>query len=789
MAFRYPSALARKKYRLEVRIRFIAVIAFQMFILGFVSAQDKNEFVGPFKSWANVKSLYGAAGDGKTDDTDKLQSALDNLSNPATSFNTGSKGYMTLYLPAGIYKISKTLVLKGKIGVTIVGEDPAKTIIQWTGKENDTMFWANGSAYFKITRLTWNANNVKGMKAIGIHWKNRWDDGKSRSFASLNIEISDSRFLGGFAVGIGGGTFYGPPNGTGSNDSEITIRRCTFIRCTDAGIKITGFNALDYWIWDCRFENCRYGISCYNGNYHAYRSYFKSSTQSDMYNNGGYYISARECYSTGSHAFSKDDGSSCNPFKRIFQNNTVMNSVKPPVEYYHLGNVSLMENTFTQAKKRAQPIEVALGSWCPGNYSVLSINNKYSIKEPIYLDMPSKKIIRSKDQVLSKPSVTTSTPLTHSVLAAAPVRPLRKFFDVPVNANSEIIQRIINQAAKFQGNKPVVHFPFGKYQIDKPLEIPAGSDMQLVGDGALFASVLLPTKSLGNQFILVVNGPTFITIKDLQIGPNDKTDNQFKGIWFKNVDQKGATAEFDQIFSSAQISLYCDGMNYIQVEKNNSFFSDGNHLVGGKIQEAGKGSFRVNAFGGQFARLSVSNNAEFVAKDCWWEGADRLPIKLSGEGRITIDGALVSPAGADSTPSISIGKFSGRISLMNMYVIGGLVLESDNKSLDLLLWNVHFYHKMDPLSALRSNGKYRAMFMGLSSQCFNAKNPVCAQMLTHKQSQINIGDSDSFLQEMTLQTRKSLPMQKKPYKGNTSNIYVSRVAIGYIHTGIYFSNS
>ena len=124
-----------------------------------------------------------------------------------------------------------------------------------------------------------------------------------------------------------------------------------------------------------------------------------------------------------------------------------------------------------------------------------------------------------------------------------------------------------------------------------------------------------------------------------------------------------------------------------------------------------------------------------------------------------------------------------------MYVIGGLTLEPDNKSLELLLWNIHFYHKMDPMSALRSTGKYCAMFMGLSSQCFDTKSKICAQMLTHSPAQTNIGNTDSFLQKMTLQSRKSLPMEKSSTKANTSNIYISRLAIGYIQTGIYFSNS
>ena len=35
-----------------------------------------DEFVGPFPSWANVKTMYNAKGDGITDDTAALQAAL-----------------------------------------------------------------------------------------------------------------------------------------------------------------------------------------------------------------------------------------------------------------------------------------------------------------------------------------------------------------------------------------------------------------------------------------------------------------------------------------------------------------------------------------------------------------------------------------------------------------------------------------------------------------------------------------------------------------------------------------
>src|SRR5688572_11152562 len=85
-------------------------------------AQD--EFCGPFPSWADAKKRFGAKGNGKNDDTKSLQRALDSFTVTLTQFNTKNKPYVVLYLPAGVYNISETLVLKGKIGVSIIGEDP-----------------------------------------------------------------------------------------------------------------------------------------------------------------------------------------------------------------------------------------------------------------------------------------------------------------------------------------------------------------------------------------------------------------------------------------------------------------------------------------------------------------------------------------------------------------------------------------------------------------------------------------------------------------------------------------
>jgi polygalacturonase len=86
--------------------RLIGLIFCLLAILAGGQAQD--EFVGPFTSWANVKTRFRARGDGTTDDTKALQRALDSLSVQEKKFNTGALAYSVIYLPRGRYRISQS---------------------------------------------------------------------------------------------------------------------------------------------------------------------------------------------------------------------------------------------------------------------------------------------------------------------------------------------------------------------------------------------------------------------------------------------------------------------------------------------------------------------------------------------------------------------------------------------------------------------------------------------------------------------------------------------------------
>src|SRR5262249_42922837 len=97
---------------------------------GSVPVQD-DEIVGPFASWTNLKTTYKAAGDGMADDTAPIQKAFDELGKPGRS--------PVLFVPRGTYRITRTLTLVSNINISIVGEDPAATLLNWDGAAGGTM--------------------------------------------------------------------------------------------------------------------------------------------------------------------------------------------------------------------------------------------------------------------------------------------------------------------------------------------------------------------------------------------------------------------------------------------------------------------------------------------------------------------------------------------------------------------------------------------------------------------------------------------------------------------------
>src|SRR3954466_5727071 len=122
------------------------------------AGQSVGAFVGPLPGWRNVRSEFGAVGDGRADDTAALQRALDALV---------ASGSMALYIPAGRYRITRTLTLPRRAardprGVNIQGEDPARTALVWEGARGGTML-AYGAWYSRLGRLSFDGRGRAGI--------------------------------------------------------------------------------------------------------------------------------------------------------------------------------------------------------------------------------------------------------------------------------------------------------------------------------------------------------------------------------------------------------------------------------------------------------------------------------------------------------------------------------------------------------------------------------------------------------------------------------------------------
>ena len=162
-----------------------------------------EEFLGPFASWANVKRDFGAVGDGKADDTVAIQRGLDALQQHKT--------FCVLYIPSGTYRITDAprIVCKAHTDgmISVIGEDPATTILHWDGPQNGIIFHYD-AWYAKISRLTLDG---AGKAKIAL--------GYGDTFSTYN-ETSDMVFkdvVNGLWFGMGA-----------SSEAENSVLRCKF---------------------------------------------------------------------------------------------------------------------------------------------------------------------------------------------------------------------------------------------------------------------------------------------------------------------------------------------------------------------------------------------------------------------------------------------------------------------------------------------------------------------------------------------------------------------------------
>jgi Pectate lyase superfamily protein len=309
-----------------------------------------ESFSGPFASWKNVKD-FGAVGNGVTDDTAAIQTALNALKNVHT--NTWS----VLYFPAGTYRITRPLTTSRSsnqdyFGAEIIGADPNTTILAWDGPSGGTMLrW--DAWYDKVSRLTFDGKGTAG-----------WGIVRAGGFSTYS-EMSDLIFKGiaGVCLNLGNNE----PNGT----AEIMVLRDRFYRC-GTGVTTWNWNTLDIYIWYSYFEDNDYAIRNAAGAFHSYENRFVRSQSSDLSSGANANFSVVNNMSLGSKSFAARLQGNF-----YFQGNKIYATTGIPLDLTNTTPITLIDNVI-RGPDRLPPIQ--LGS--AETNSALFVGNTFASNLP-----------------------------------------------------------------------------------------------------------------------------------------------------------------------------------------------------------------------------------------------------------------------------------------------------------------------------------------------------------------------------------------------------------------------
>ncbi|MCS7187220.1 MAG: glycosyl hydrolase family 28-related protein [Armatimonadota bacterium] len=579
-----------------------------------------SEHFGPFKSWLDVKRDFGAKGDGVADDTEALQRALD-------AIRPESPKATVVFIPAGTYRITKTLQLVRQAHaesqhIIIVGEHPDKTVIRWDG-EPDSVMVASNAWYAAIRRLTLDgAGKAKTAILCGPN------------FVTYN-EFTDMVFRD-VAFGIEAGRM------DTQGVAETVVARCKFYRCSQAGISIQNWNSLDWFIWHCVFEDCRFGVTNAfgAGNFHIYESIFRRSREADASMGHAGYFSLRGNISLNSQAFFKASWLGACGFL-TFQRNLVIEPQGTAIEINNLGPVLLLDNVFVTKNSPVVKVRHDAG--------FLSIGNTFTVKGAIDAN-PNAPKLEDKIVPASKPKLSIVEPKTLPLKRPAVI-------EIAPNAKAADIQSAIDRAAKTKV-LTAIHFPAGIYEVDKPLVVPPRCNLRFVGDGG--KTILRWGGSEGGA-VLRVFGPTHFGIHDLSIDGARKAN----GIVVENCSQKGSQVVADQlnIAGAREVGLLVETPKHVEVSMFNINHAD--CKVGVKVN-GGKLTIFSGSSSNNELSYEVAGGGELVVRDIWYETNAYPRFALfQDSGTFTMHAARVAtPTKPADVPVVELNDFRGKVTFI-----------------------------------------------------------------------------------------------------------------------------
>jgi hypothetical protein len=598
-------------------------------------AAAPEAFIGPLPGWKNARADFGAVGDGRADDTAALQRALSSL------VATGSTA---LFLPAGRYRITRTLVLprmgaRQAQGLNIQGDDPARTVIVWDGPRDGRMF-EYGGWYSKLGRITFDGAGKAGIALA-----------HGTEFVTAN-EIADCVFQD-VGVGIEAGT----PEHAGV--AETAAIRCRFMRCTRAGASLRNFNSLDWWFRQCRFEDCQVGITnLYGaGNFHAYDSVFLRSRDADLSIRNTGYLSFRNNHSIGSKAFFVAQAVGAGAEVTLQGNRIVDTLDVAAVKVGNLGPLILLDNVFLSRAGQAGPVVEARSA------IAVAVGNRHTAADLLAAKAGSTVLDNAR---MTRPPGAERIPAP----ALAPPRHPGPVSAITIGTSTAAIQAAIDAASRRGGG--VIHFAPGSHAIDRTLVLPAGADIRLVGDG-IPSVTRLDWSGAGTGPVVRMTAPSRAQIHNLAIGGGGKAD----GIELAGVDAAGGAVLFDQTKVQGCTETGYQAERLARTRLVLRDIDHGGNRVGMKI--VGTGAGRANApvtiLSGSSSdndlSYEIADGGRLLARDIWYESGSKPGfMRLTGDAEFVLNGSNIATPRRTETPAVLVQGLRGRALFLGVIFTG-----------------------------------------------------------------------------------------------------------------------
>ncbi len=703
-----------------------------------------NEFYGPFSSWTDCKKIYNAVGDGIHDDTKALQTALDELGN--------SNHSPILFLPKGTYRITKTLVMESRKGISIVGEDPLNTIIKWDGILSGTMFHLDGVAYSEYSRITWDGN-LKASVAVAHEWSQR------KPFANSGTQHCDEIFKN-LQIGLKSGK---------NMDAEFSIRRCRFYDCSTVAISLQGWNALDWWIWDCYFEDCTCGVANNlpgngAGNFCVYRSIFKNSKMADISLGNSNFFSFRDNVSINSKCFLKAVQFSNTSPVTIQHNTIVSNNPSSVMDLFTKGNLLLLDNDFITPDSNKNFVISYEDEFKNSHPDLTFVGNRFSAKNNI-INRITGKLIDFDNQygvALSIPANTSPTPFEKKV--SYPI------VEITSNMSSDEIQLAIQNTVS-KHRTMIIHFNYGGYKISKPIQIPGNASLIFTGDG--LGSVLNWTGDSAGT-VIHINYPCKSSFRSICINGNKKSN----GIVLNEKDEEGNYVYANELlaYNGAKANILIDGFSKINLLFENlqhNYCMKGNSVkyIGNDDNENKMMKIFGCASVGNSETYHIERNGKICVYDDWYENGNQSAfINLQHKGVFILNGGKIANTLDSKTSFIELNNFNGRVFLSQ------IIFNEPNK---FLLMN-------------NSNSKTKLLFFGTLNwsdstlNCYKIQSDTALYSLRNNRYNIGVGsyslndagNSDNgFVKEMLADLRANSVTPIIDNKKKKSFCNINRVMI------------